>query len=161
MNLSGLEQVFTAVSRKFEESLSDWLTENASKANFSVSALRADVLEGYNGTIFAYGQTSSGKTHTMEVTWMFTHWGVFMMFSHRSSPTGEPPQSRHDGNHSQNCSRHLQSHPFHGWEPGVTYQSMFPLSIQCLQSMFQCHSECWLKSYQGFLPHRFPILKFI
>uniref|UniRef100_A0A8C0B016 Kinesin-like protein n=1 Tax=Buteo japonicus TaxID=224669 RepID=A0A8C0B016_9AVES len=26
-----------------------------------------DVLEGYNGTIFAYGQTSSGKTHTMEV----------------------------------------------------------------------------------------------
>jgi kinesin family protein 5 len=26
-----------------------------------------DVLSGYNGTIFAYGQTSSGKTHTMEV----------------------------------------------------------------------------------------------
>ena len=26
-----------------------------------------DVLCGYNGTIFAYGQTSSGKTHTMEV----------------------------------------------------------------------------------------------
>ena len=26
----------------------------------------ADVLSGYNGTIFAYGQTSSGKTHTME-----------------------------------------------------------------------------------------------
>uniref|UniRef100_A0A8C9T2W0 Kinesin-like protein n=1 Tax=Scleropages formosus TaxID=113540 RepID=A0A8C9T2W0_SCLFO len=26
-----------------------------------------DVLGGYNGTIFAYGQTSSGKTHTMEV----------------------------------------------------------------------------------------------
>lgn len=26
------------------------------------------VLNGYNGTIFAYGQTSSGKTHTMEVT---------------------------------------------------------------------------------------------
>lgn len=28
----------------------------------------ADVLGGYNGTIFAYGQTSSGKTHTMEVS---------------------------------------------------------------------------------------------
>uniref|UniRef100_A0A669DJE2 Kinesin-like protein n=1 Tax=Oreochromis niloticus TaxID=8128 RepID=A0A669DJE2_ORENI len=27
-----------------------------------------DVLGGYNGTIFAYGQTSSGKTHTMEGT---------------------------------------------------------------------------------------------
>ena len=26
----------------------------------------SDVLHGYNGTIFAYGQTSSGKTHTME-----------------------------------------------------------------------------------------------
>uniref|UniRef100_A0A8C4FHM8 Kinesin-like protein n=1 Tax=Dicentrarchus labrax TaxID=13489 RepID=A0A8C4FHM8_DICLA len=28
-----------------------------------------DVLFGYNGTIFAYGQTSSGKTHTMEVSY--------------------------------------------------------------------------------------------
>ena len=27
-----------------------------------------DVLSGYNATIFAYGQTSSGKTHTMEVS---------------------------------------------------------------------------------------------
>ena len=24
------------------------------------------MLEGYNGTIFAYGQTGTGKTHTME-----------------------------------------------------------------------------------------------
>jgi chromosomal replication initiation ATPase DnaA len=24
------------------------------------------VLRGYNGTIFAYGQTASGKTHTMQ-----------------------------------------------------------------------------------------------
>lgn len=30
-----------------------------------------DVLNGYNGTIFAYGQTSSGKTHTMEVCFFF------------------------------------------------------------------------------------------
>jgi kinesin family member 5 len=28
--------------------------------------MSSDVLMGYNGTIFAYGQTSSGKTHTME-----------------------------------------------------------------------------------------------
>ena len=27
----------------------------------------SDILNGYNGTIFAYGQTASGKTHTMEV----------------------------------------------------------------------------------------------
>lgn len=26
-----------------------------------------DALNGFNSTIFAYGQTSSGKTHTMEV----------------------------------------------------------------------------------------------
>ena len=30
-------------------------------------AVTADVLKGYNGTIFAYGQTASGKTFTMEV----------------------------------------------------------------------------------------------
>ena len=31
-----------------------------------------DVLSGYNGTVFAYGQTSSGKTHTMEVRSRFS-----------------------------------------------------------------------------------------
>ena len=35
------------------------------KINFKFVSL-SDVLCGYNGTIFAYGQTSSGKTHTME-----------------------------------------------------------------------------------------------
>lgn len=34
--------------------------------NDSAKAIVKDVLGGYNGTIFAYGQTSSGKTHTME-----------------------------------------------------------------------------------------------
>ena len=34
---------------------------------FNLPYLFTDVLNGYNGTIFAYGQTSSGKTHTMEV----------------------------------------------------------------------------------------------
>uniref|UniRef100_A0A6Q2ZL89 Kinesin-like protein n=1 Tax=Esox lucius TaxID=8010 RepID=A0A6Q2ZL89_ESOLU len=32
----------------------------------SAQMIVKDVLEGYNGTIFAFGQTSSGKTHTME-----------------------------------------------------------------------------------------------
>lgn len=32
----------------------------------SAKSIVKDVLNGYNGTIFAYGQTSSGKTHTME-----------------------------------------------------------------------------------------------
>uniref|UniRef100_A0A3Q4B6P8 Kinesin-like protein n=1 Tax=Mola mola TaxID=94237 RepID=A0A3Q4B6P8_MOLML len=34
--------------------------------NVSAKEIVKDVLRGYNGTIFAYGQTSSGKTHTME-----------------------------------------------------------------------------------------------
>jgi len=34
--------------------------------NEAAKSIVKDVLMGYNGTIFAYGQTSSGKTHTME-----------------------------------------------------------------------------------------------
>lgn len=34
--------------------------------NATAKEIVEDVLCGYNGTIFAYGQTSSGKTHTME-----------------------------------------------------------------------------------------------
>eukprot|EP00053_Salpingoeca_punica_P009452 m.84665 g.84665 ORF g.84665 m.84665 type:complete len:962 (+) comp15031_c0_seq2:203-3088(+) len=34
--------------------------------NYAAKPIVEDVLKGYNGTIFAYGQTSSGKTHTME-----------------------------------------------------------------------------------------------
>ena len=33
---------------------------------YSAKPVVEDVLKGYNGTIFAYGQTASGKTHTME-----------------------------------------------------------------------------------------------
>ena len=33
--------------------------------NVSVMPIIESVLEGFNGTILAYGQTSSGKTHTM------------------------------------------------------------------------------------------------
>jgi len=42
---------------------------NSSQENVydeSAKTIVKDVLGGYNGTIFAYGQTSSGKTHTME-----------------------------------------------------------------------------------------------
>lgn len=44
------------------------LLEEKNSLKYEVSYYLIDVLEGYNGTIFAYGQTSSGKTHTMEVT---------------------------------------------------------------------------------------------
>ena len=43
--------------------------ENLWKANVYEHAalpIVKDVLAGFNGTMFAYGQTSSGKTHTME-----------------------------------------------------------------------------------------------
>ena len=33
--------------------------------NITVAPIVESVLDGYNGTILAYGQTSSGKTHTM------------------------------------------------------------------------------------------------
>lgn len=33
--------------------------------DYAAKPVVEDVLKGYNGTIFAYGQTSSGKTHTM------------------------------------------------------------------------------------------------
>jgi kinesin family protein 5 len=39
--------------------------------NEAAKEIVKDVLSGYNGTIFAYGQTSSGKTHTMEVKKLF------------------------------------------------------------------------------------------
>lgn len=34
--------------------------------DFAAKPIIESVLEGFNGTIFAYGQTSSGKTHTMQ-----------------------------------------------------------------------------------------------
>jgi hypothetical protein len=33
--------------------------------NNTAATIISNVLEGYNGTIFAYGQTGTGKTHTM------------------------------------------------------------------------------------------------
>ncbi|XP_075068147.1 kinesin-1 heavy chain [Mixophyes fleayi] len=50
-----------AFDRVFQSSTSQEQVYNA-----CARAIVKDVLEGYNGTIFAYGQTSSGKTHTME-----------------------------------------------------------------------------------------------
>lgn len=41
---------------------------NATQAEIfdEVKTIVDSVMEGFNGTILAYGQTSSGKTHTME-----------------------------------------------------------------------------------------------
>lgn len=44
-----------------------------------VRPLVDSVLMGFNGTIFAYGQTGTGKTYTMEgnqITHLLRHWGA-------------------------------------------------------------------------------------
>lgn len=42
--------------------------------------LISNVLSGYNGTVFAYGQTSSGKTHTMEVSFFLKFNMLILIF---------------------------------------------------------------------------------
>ena len=43
----------------------DWTIAQEDIYNRCASNIIENVLEGYNGTIFAYGQTGTGKTHTM------------------------------------------------------------------------------------------------
>jgi kinesin family protein 5 len=43
----------------------DMKTEQKEVYDMAAKPIIDSVLEGFNGTIFAYGQTSSGKTHTM------------------------------------------------------------------------------------------------
>ena len=43
----------------------DWTVEQVDIYNTCGANIIENVLEGYNGTIFAYGQTGTGKTHTM------------------------------------------------------------------------------------------------
>lgn len=59
------EQVYTVTAQPLVKGVSILLTLYYL---FLLLLLSLDVLSGYNATIFAYGQTSSGKTHTMEVS---------------------------------------------------------------------------------------------
>ncbi len=43
----------------------DCNSKQAEVYNYAATSVIESVIEGFNGTIFAYGQTSSGKTHTM------------------------------------------------------------------------------------------------
>ena len=47
------------------DSVYDWNSTQRSVYDESAFPLVESVIEGYNGTIFAYGQTGCGKTHTM------------------------------------------------------------------------------------------------
>ncbi|GBF99862.1 kinesin-ii motor subunit [Raphidocelis subcapitata] len=44
----------------------DWASTQAEVYENAAAAIVNSVLQGYNGTVFAYGQTGTGKTHTME-----------------------------------------------------------------------------------------------
>ena len=44
----------------------DWNSTQTSVYNETAKPIVDSVLEGYNGTVFAYGQTGTGKTHTMD-----------------------------------------------------------------------------------------------
>lgn len=58
----------------------------------SDSVLAIDVLKGYNGTIFAYGQTSSGKTFTMEVRESLLSQGLSFLTLHAQGPNVDGPE---------------------------------------------------------------------
>nr|CAD7580135.1 unnamed protein product [Timema californicum] len=44
----------------------DWNSRQEDLYEESIRPLVSSVLDGFNGTIFAYGQTGTGKTYTME-----------------------------------------------------------------------------------------------
>eukprot|EP00284_Hemiselmis_tepida_P000280 CAMPEP_0174950646 /NCGR_PEP_ID=MMETSP1355-20121228/94441_1 /TAXON_ID=464990 /ORGANISM="Hemiselmis tepida, Strain CCMP443" /LENGTH=459 /DNA_ID=CAMNT_0016198277 /DNA_START=43 /DNA_END=1420 /DNA_ORIENTATION=- len=47
----------------------DWNSQQAYLFETTAQPIVDSVLTGYNGTVFAYGQTGTGKTHTMEGQW--------------------------------------------------------------------------------------------
>lgn len=44
----------------------DWNSTQTAVYSETAKPIVDSVLEGYNGTVFAYGQTGTGKTHTMD-----------------------------------------------------------------------------------------------
>lgn len=54
-------------SKKFTfDGVYDWTTEQANMYEGTARNIVNNVIEGYNGTVFAYGQTGTGKTFSME-----------------------------------------------------------------------------------------------
>ena len=53
-------------SFKFDQILSEGINQTEVFDKLQIGLLLGKVIEGYNATVFAYGQTSSGKTYTME-----------------------------------------------------------------------------------------------
>ena len=72
-NQSGLVQIRNPKSAATDPAKSftfdavyDWNSRQSDLYEETFSALIDSVLDGFNGTIFAYGQTGTGKTFTME-----------------------------------------------------------------------------------------------
>jgi Cdc6-like AAA superfamily ATPase len=57
----GEDKVFTF------DNVFDWSSTQENVYGDTAYPIVQSVIEGYNGTIFAYGQTGTGKTFTMEV----------------------------------------------------------------------------------------------
>ena len=51
------------------DSVYDWNSQQDVLFNNTAAPIVDSVLSGYNGTVFAYGQTGTGKTHTMKGQW--------------------------------------------------------------------------------------------
>lgn len=59
-NASELPKTFTF------DTVFDWTSTQSEVYAETAKPIVDSVLEGYNGTVFAYGQTGTGKTHTMD-----------------------------------------------------------------------------------------------
>lgn len=55
----------SSLAKSVADHIFDEDTLNKQIFDASVKGLIRSVMEGYNGTVFAYGQTAAGKTHTM------------------------------------------------------------------------------------------------
>jgi centromeric protein E len=65
LSLSETQEVSSADASYAFDRVFDESTNNKQVYEATTSKIVRDVLGGMNGTVFAYGQTSSGKTHTM------------------------------------------------------------------------------------------------
>ncbi|XP_044262844.1 LOW QUALITY PROTEIN: uncharacterized protein LOC123010207 [Tribolium madens] len=71
----------------------DWNASQQCLYDETVRPLVSSVLEGYNGCVFAYGQTGTGKTYTMEGVDCEEEWGVIprafqQIWTHINRTTG-------------------------------------------------------------------------
>jgi len=63
----GTSVILTSTGQNFQfDKVFGWDCPQREVYTYAAKPVIHSILLGYNGTVFAYGQTSSGKTHTME-----------------------------------------------------------------------------------------------